>query len=211
MAAPNVHSNTDKQDKDYWATPSEIYRGALAYFHRKGLLPTEAEYCFDVCANKHNTKHPKFFSEQDDALLQNWSFVASVTKHIGNGKGGIDDITQIASPTNLVAWCNPPYSRGSKEQFIAKAITEAESGLFTIMLLPNDTSAKWFSTCVKNAIAISFICDGRIGFINNATGERVNGNNAGSILVLFGKEKGSVARTLYVTKQRLESFGREVE
>lgn len=208
MVAANINSHTATQDKDYWATPNEIYRGALAYFLSKGLLPLGAEYCFDVCASKHNTKHSVFFSEQEDALTQNWAFVASTNKIIANG-GSIDDATMAEHPHNLVAWCNPPYSRGSKELFIDKAIQEAKYGLFTIMLLPNDTSAKWFSTCVKNAKAVAFICDGRIGFINNATGERVNGNNAGSILVLFGARDSKVARTLYVTKQRLEDLGDE--
>lgn len=189
MVAVNVNSHTATQDKDYWATPNEIYRGALAYFISKGLLPKGAEYCVDVCASKHNTKHQTFISEKENSLMVNWG--------------------KYVYLNSCVAWCNPPYSRGSKEQFIDKAIYQGEPRLYTIMLLPNDTSAKWFSTCVKNAKAVAFICDGRIGFINNATGERVNGNNAGSILVLFGKQEGKVARTLYVTKQRLEELGNE--
>lgn len=190
MVAVNVNSHTAVQDKDYWATPDGIVKGSLEYFKWKGFIPSHATIGLDVCASKHNTKHPtNFITEKEDSLSVRWK-----------------DRLPLDS---CVAWCNPPYSRGSKELFIAKAIQEAHIGVETIMLLPNDTSAKWFSACVKNAKAVAFICDGRIGFINNATGERVNGNNAGSILVLFGARESKVARTLYVTKQRLEELGNE--
>lgn len=193
MVAPNVKSKTKKEDRDLWATPNEIYNGALRYFVAKRLLSPEALYVGDVCASKHNAKHECFWSEADDALSQDWVNFATSKR------------------ANAVLWCNPPYSRGSKEQFIAKAIDFAERIKLpgaVIMLLPNDTSAKWFSEVVKNAKAVVFICNGRINFINNATGERGGGNNAGSILALFArKEVDTIAKTLYVTRERLEKTG----
>lgn len=207
MAAPNVKSKTKKEDRDLWATPNEIYNGALRYFVGKRLLSLDSTYAVDVCANERNTKHVFFFDEADDALTQPWAFAVATNKVIIDG-GSVDDATMAEYPTNLVAWCNPPYSRGKKEAFIAKARQESAYGLATIMLLPNDTSAKWFSEVVKNAKAVVFICNGRINFINNATGERGEGNNAGSILALFApKETNSIARTLYVTRERLEKMG----
>lgn len=62
----NVNSKTDPEDRDYWATPNEIYRGALRYFVSKGMLPAHATYEVDVCANKHNTKHRRFIDEETD-------------------------------------------------------------------------------------------------------------------------------------------------
>lgn len=207
MVAPNVKSKTKKEDRDLWATPNEIYNGALRYFIGKRLLSQDANYAVDVCANERNTKHAFFFDEEDDALTKPWAFSVSANKVIADG-GSVDDATMAEYPTNLVAWCNPPYSRGKKEVFIAKAREESEYGLATIMLLPNDTSAKWFSEVVKHAKAVVFICNGRINFINNATGERGDGNNAGSILALFApKETKAIARTLYVTRERLEKMG----
>ena len=207
MVAPNVKSKTKKEDRDLWATPNEIYNGALRYFIGKRLLSQDANYAVDVCANERNTKHAFFFDEEDDALTKPWAFSVSANKVIADG-GSVDDATMAEYPTNLVAWCNPPYSRGKKEAFIAKAREESEYGLATIMLLPNDTSAKWFSEVVKHAKAVVFICNGRINFINNATGERGDGNNAGSILALFApKETKAIARTLYVTRERLEKMG----
>lgn len=191
MIASNINSKTDPEDRDYWATPNEIYNGAIRYFVSKGLLSPESLYVGDVCASKHNTKHERFFSEDDNALEQDWAKFQFSQRACG------------------VLWCNPPYSRGKKEEFILKATMEAKRGVNTIMLLPADTSAKWFSDCVKNAKVVAFICNGRISFINNKTGVKVHGNNAGSVLVLFGERETKVARTLYVTKNKLEELGND--
>ena len=193
MAAPNVKSKTKQEDRDLWATPNEIYNGALRYFVGKRLLAPEALYVGDVCASKHNAKHECFWTESDNALEQDWVDFATSKR------------------ANAVLWCNPPYSRGSKEQFIAKAIDFVERIKLpgaVIMLLPNDTSAQWFSVVIQKAKAVTFICNGRINFISNETGKRGKGNNAGSILALFAtKETNSIARTLYVTRERLEKMG----
>lgn len=192
MVAPNINSKTDPEDRDYWATPNEIYRGALRYFVSKGMLPAHATYEVDVCANKHNAKHRRFIDEETDGTKVIWQ-------------------SNYLCYPDAVAWCNPPYSRGSKEGFISKAICEMGYSANTIMLLPADTSAKWFSECVKHAKAVAFICNGRISFINNKTGLKVHGSNTGSILVLFAPrdEEQKVARTFYVTKQKLEELGKD--
>lgn len=188
MTALNIVSNTDLADKDSWATPTEIVNGALAYFKTKGLIAKGKEYGLDVCASKRNAKFDTFITEKENALDIHWCV--------------------RLLPATQVAWCNPPYSRGMKEAFIEKAVKEVADGVETIMLLPNDTSAQWFSKCVKKAKAIAIICDGRISFVNNQTGEKTAGNNAGSILVLFGERTSKVASTYYVTKHRLEELGR---
>lgn len=206
MAAPNVKSKTKKEDRDLWATPVEIFNGAIAYFKSKGLLEPDAVYGVDVCASEHNAKHTFFYDEKDDAITRAWAYEVSAVKLLESGSA--DDKTKVGPPVGLVAWCNPPYSRGKKEAFIAKAIEESEYGLPTIMLLPNDTSAQWFSVVIQKAKAVAFICNGRINFISNETGERGKGNNAGSILALFAsKETKAIARTLYVTRERLENMG----
>lgn len=48
MAAPNVKSKTKKEDRDLWATPVEIYNGAIAYFKSKGLNPFRAGQCLST-------------------------------------------------------------------------------------------------------------------------------------------------------------------
>lgn len=187
MTMLNVKSETTLVDKDSWATPTEIVNGALAYFQSRGFIDPHKKYGLDVCASEKNKKARSFYSEDEDALEAEWH-------------------TRMFTDTE-VAWCNPPYSRGMKEAFINKAHEQAEFGVETIMLLPNDTSAQWFSMCVNKASLIVFICNGRISFVHNETGEKVAGNNAGSILALFGKRNVQLARTLYVTKRALEELG----
>ena len=175
-------SNTHISDKDLWATPEYVVNGALTYFKQEGLLPETAVYIADACATKENTKHDNFFTEADNALVQSWS-------KFGEG----------------VVWCNPPYSRGKKIAFIEKAIQESND---TIMILPSDTSTDWFKVCVEHAKAIAFICGGRISFLHNATGTKGRGNDAGSILVLFGKKDPTeLAKTLYITREKLNELG----
>lgn len=179
----NIQSKTAPEDKDRWATPANIYHGALAYFKYFCAISEERKYALDVCASADNAKHKTYFNEQSDGLRQSWSVA----------KGG-------------VAWCNPPYSRGSKEKFISKAIAEMENDVQTIMLLPSDTSAQWFKLCVEHAFAIAFVTGGRISFINASTGERNKGNNVGSMLVLF-KKRTRLLQTLYFDRNALVGLG----
>lgn len=81
-----------------------------------------------------------------------------------------------------VNWCNPPYSK--IDPWVARAREEAEKGNTTVMLVPADTSTKWFKSAFKSASEIRFI-SGRIAFIHNATGEKVSGNNKGSVVFVW--------------------------
>ena len=55
-----VHFSSDRQD---WATPMDFF----------GILDSEFNFTLDVCANDHNTKCERFFTEADDlpALREN--------------------------------------------------------------------------------------------------------------------------------------------
>ena len=58
-------------------------------------------------------------------------------------------------------FCNPPYSK--KEPWIAKAIREKEKGNLTVMLLPVDTSTKWFHELILPNAEVRWI-RGRVHF-----------------------------------------------
>lgn len=74
----------------------------------------------DAAADKHNTKAPRFFSEERDALKNGW------LEELGGG----------------AVWCNPPYSQ--VEAFVAKALSESARGCTVVMLLPSRTDTRWF-------------------------------------------------------------------
>ena len=56
-----------------------------------------------------------------------------------------------------------------------------------VMLIPSDTSVKWFAKAWQNAAQVDFI-NGRIGFINESTGKPVSGNNKGSVVFHFSPD-----------------------
>ena len=93
---------------DMWATPQ-------AYFDE---VAKEFVFSVDVCANKENTKVNKFFSIEDNGLVQKWEGIC---------------------------WMNPPYGR-EIGKWIKKAYESAEQGATVVGLLPARTDTKWFHT-----------------------------------------------------------------
>lgn len=108
---------------------------------------------------------------------------------------------------NGYVWCNPPYS--DITPWVDLAIKNRnEYGVGTVLLIPADTSVKWFGKCVDEADEITFITEGRISFVRADTGESINGNTKGSMLVLFDKVKNPKGlQTFYVDREYLKSEG----
>lgn len=88
---------------------------------------------------------------------------------------------------------NPPYSRGLKESFIRKALTESRKGKLCVMLLPVSTSSKIFHEVILPNAEIRFI-EGRIKFIGiNTEGKKVD-NKCGtfdSMVVIFNEKRSN--------------------
>lgn len=83
--------------------------------------------------------------------------------------------------TNRAIWCNPPYSDIIPWVDACIALSQYVP---VVMLIPSDTSVKWFAKAWENAAQVDFI-NGRIGFINESTGKPVSGNNKGSVVFHF--------------------------
>lgn len=79
-------------------------------------------------------------------------------------------------------WCNPPYSKILP--WVKKAVSEMNRGMLTVMLIPADTSVKWFKLAFDNCTECHFI-SGRLSFINAETQKPVSGNNKGSVVFIF--------------------------
>lgn len=109
----------------------------------------------DVAASCENALVESFYTEEDDSLTQSW-FVRN--------------------------WCNPPFSNITP--WINKSIAEMAEGNLTVMLLPADTSVKWFKLAFNNCTECHFI-SGRLSFINAETQKPVSGNNKGSVVFIF--------------------------
>lgn len=80
-------------------------------------------------------------------------------------------------------WCNPPYSAiGQWVELCARLARE--TGYVFVMLLPADTSVKWFAEAMRECSECHLI-SGRLSFISDETGEPVSGNNKGSAVFIF--------------------------
>lgn len=96
--------------KDLWETPKKFFDELNNEFH----------FTLDACATAKNAKCEKYFTEKDNALIQDWG---------GN-----------------IVFCNPPYSRqGGQDMSVKKAYEESKKPHTTVvMLLPARTDTKRF-------------------------------------------------------------------
>lgn len=120
-------------------------------------LDDEFNFDTDVAASNQNAIFGRFFTEENSAL--------SRTAEWGR-----------------VNWCNPPYSDVSP--WVCMAIEQHRLGKTTVMIVPSDTSVKWFKMAFNSCNEVRFI-SGRISFINAETKKPVNGNNKGSVLFIW--------------------------
>lgn len=112
---------------DEWFTPIDFYN----------KLNAEFDFNLDPCATEINHKCEKYFTKEDDGLLQSW--------------GGHN------------VFCNPPYGR-KIGAWVEKAYKEAKKdNTLIVMLLPARTDTKWFHNFIYNKAEIRFI-KGRLKF-----------------------------------------------
>ena len=114
-------SNTEE-----WATPQ-------AFFEE---LNKEFNFTLDPCATPQNAKCKKFYTKEENGLLQSW-----------NGE---------------TVFCNPPYGR-EIPKWITKADQEAKSGATVVLLIPARTDTRYFHDYIYNRHEIRFI-RGRLHF-----------------------------------------------
>lgn len=123
--------NTDvmfSSKTDQWATPQDFFDKLNEEFH----------FTLDPCADEYNHKCEKYFTKQDDGLLQDW--------------GG------------QVVFCNPPYGRET-QKWVKKCFDEVYSGNCpcAVMLIPARTDTRWFHRYIYNKAETRFI-KGRLKF-----------------------------------------------
>lgn len=127
-----------KEVGDQWRTPDALYWGIFAKF---------GPFILDLFSDGDNSKCPRYYTVEDNALVQDW------TKDLAGGKG----------------FANPPYSRSSYEDnqaitgmrnIIAKSIEERDKGAKFVYLIKSATSEVWWP---EDADHVCFI-RGRISF-----------------------------------------------
>lgn len=112
---------------DEWATPMDFYNNLNEEFH----------FDLDPCANEYNHKCEKYFTIEDNGLLQSWA---------GHN-----------------VFCNPPYGR-EIGKWVEKAYkTNKKHGNVVVMLVPARTDTKWFHEYIYHKAEVRFI-RGRLKF-----------------------------------------------
>lgn len=151
-------------------------------------LDREFHFKADIAASHTNHLHPKYLTLEDDALSSNkrWEMLAE-----GN------------------LWCNPPYS--DITPWVEKASTLPEGGnVGVVMLVPSDTSVGWFKLARKSCTEVRFITGGRISFVRADTKKPVNGNNKGSMLLIWNPMRHAAGLTGYADRDELMNYGRHI-
>ena len=90
-----------------WSTPQELFN----------KLNAEFKFTLDVCASDWNAKCEKYFTEEQDALKQDWG--------------------------NNICWMNPPYGKVLM-QWIEKAFQSSLNGADVVCLVPSATDLEWW-------------------------------------------------------------------
>lgn len=149
-------------------------------------INAEFRFSGDAAASADNALHHCYLTEKQDALKADW------IKHFGGG----------------FVWCNPPYS--SITPWVEKANQECINGIGTVMLVPSDTSVGWFNLARQACTEVRFITGGRLSFIRADTGKPVNGNNKGSMLIIWNPYRPAAGHTGYVDRDTLMNTGRSL-
>lgn len=109
-----------------WATPLPLFEEWDRRF----------AFTLDVCATSENHKCAKFFTKEQDGLLQDWS--------------------------KDRCWMNPPYGK-EIGLWCKKAWDESCKGALVVGLLPVRPDTRWWKTYVESKTDIRFI-QGRLRF-----------------------------------------------
>lgn len=112
-----------------WATPSNLFDELNHEFH----------FTLDLCASPWNAKLPRYFTEEQDGLKQDWS--------------------------GERCYMNPPYGRGL-DCWLRKAFEETRWRCpLVVALLPVRTDTRWWHVWVAGAADEIRYLKGRVAFV----------------------------------------------
>ena len=126
-----INKGLFSSNKDDWETPQELFDKLNAEFH----------FTLDPCANDENHKCSKYFTKEDDGLIQSWR--------------------------GHTVFMNPPYGR-EIGKWVKKAFEEGYKAYTTVVgLLPARTDTRWFHDYIYSKGAEIRFIKGRIKFSDN--------------------------------------------
>jgi len=158
-------------DKRLWATPKSFY----------DRIDKVYGFTLDVCAEPSTTKCEKYFTEEDDALTQDWG------DNICWGNFPYGNPEFACKPKCKKKRCAERGHHSDKhipgiKDWVEKAWLASLSGATVVGLLPVATDTRWFHDFVLQANTLIFV-DGRVKF--EYAGEVIGTPDFGSVLAVW--------------------------
>ena len=151
-------STTPMNERDQARTPPSLFK----------KLNDIYDFALDVAASDENHLCDWYFTQECSALSDEASW------HHCKDREGV--------------YCNPPYSRGNIDRFIKKGYEESLKGAVVVMLLPSDTSTRYFHNYCMKASEIIFLYP-RVKF-NRPNGISFKTSpKFGSMVIVFDEQK----------------------
>ena len=115
----DFNDNRFASKNNTWETPDDLFT----------KINSEFNFTLDVAASAENTKCAKFFTQEDNGLVQDW------------GKE--------------ICWLNPPYGDGISKlsNWVKKGREASLLGATVVILIPARTNTEWFHNyCLKGEV-----------------------------------------------------------
>ena len=147
-------------------------------------LDLEFGFYLDAASSDQNALCAHHLTEADDALGRDWDSYGAI-------------------------WINPPYSNITP--WVAKAAEQCRvQNQPVVMLIPEDMSVGWFSLALQTVDEIRVITDGRLNFIEPATGKEKSGNSKGSMFLIWRPYITPRRMFTTVSRSQLQAMGESV-
>lgn len=153
--------------KDSYRTPRAVYDFYDHQYH----------FVLDAAASDINARSPRYITEQQNTHETNWFHAAFGAPGDALGE------THPEARTGHYVWMNPPYSNIGP--FVETAIKWQAKGLGCVMLVMMDQSVGWFKRAVEHCQEVHLVIGGRLSFVDPVTEKPANGNNKGSMFLVF--------------------------
>lgn len=171
----------DEEERNSWGTPTKIVR-----WLREGFEPQTFWFVGDACASQDNHVFPRYFTEKDDAMVQDW------TKGCTTCCISRMSATSTMKPTISAWFWNGPYNKTKAgydlSSWFAKCYREACKGVCVVMLVPAPNGTKnRYDAFVYGKATIVYDIPHRLRFKCPRTGIESRQSTArfGSQLVVF--------------------------
>lgn len=182
----------DEEERNSWGTPTKIVR-----WLKEGFESQAFRFVGDACASDENHVFSRWFTEQEDAMKQNWAEDSNTRCcDVRHRRHCEEEVCKKKHPRDdflIDAWfCNPPYNKTKQgydlSSWFAKCYREACKGVCVVMLVPAPNGTKnRYDSFVYGKATIVYDIPHRLRFKCPRTGIESRQSTArfGSQLVVF--------------------------